>query len=82
MYTHPGLSSGSLACTAPFGLYEYIHIVHFGMLISPASFQRTVKYLLRRITGVTICLDDIYSDTFETVAGTSQPDVKVGNQAT
>ena len=53
------------AFITPFGLYEY-KVMPFGMRNSPATFQRTMNFLLHDLEDVQVYLDDIiiYSDTW------------------
>ena len=53
------------AFITPFGLYEY-KVMPFGMRNSPATFQRTMNFLLQDLDNVQVYLDDIiiYSETW------------------
>ena len=46
------------AFVTPFGLYQYL-VMPFGLRNSPATFQRTMNYILQDLSGVNVYLDDV-----------------------
>ena len=68
-YYQLGLTQGAMEKSAfitPFGLFQY-RVLPFGMCNAPATFQRTINFVIQDLDGVYAYLDDllVVSDSWE-----------------